>query len=194
MVATLDRRNADPLDPPMTVAEFFAFTADRPDGERWELIDGEPILNAPPTRLHQLIALNIAGELRNRLRGSPYVAALGISLTISDTSAPVPDVMAMPRDVPADVTTEHMTVVFEVLSPSTSHRDRRWKRRAYTSAPARQTYVIVAQDTVEVLAFERASGFSETRLTEITDVLSLPALGVSLPLAEIYRDTGYEEE
>jgi Uma2 family endonuclease len=194
MVVALDRRNALPLDPPMTVAEFLAFAAERPDGERWELIEGEPILNAAPTRLHQLIALNIAGELRNMLRASPYVAALGISFTVSDTSAPVPDVMVMPRDVPAGATTDHMTAVFEVLSPSTSHRDRRWKRRAYTSAPALQTYVIVAQDTVEVLAYERANGFAETRLTEIADVLSLPALGVALPLAEIYRDTGYEVE
>ena len=31
---------------PMTVEEFFAFTDTRPDDGKWELIDGEPILNA----------------------------------------------------------------------------------------------------------------------------------------------------
>ena len=38
---------------PMTVEEYFAFTETRPDNEKWELIDGEPILNASPSRLHQ---------------------------------------------------------------------------------------------------------------------------------------------
>ena len=33
---------------PMTVEEFYAFTDTRPDNEKWELIDGEPILNASP--------------------------------------------------------------------------------------------------------------------------------------------------
>jgi hypothetical protein len=30
---------------PMTVEEFYAFTDTRPDEEKWELIDGEPVLN-----------------------------------------------------------------------------------------------------------------------------------------------------
>jgi hypothetical protein len=33
---------------PMTVEEYFAFTDTRPDNEKWELIDGEPILNTSP--------------------------------------------------------------------------------------------------------------------------------------------------
>jgi len=40
---------------PMTVEEYFAFTETRPDNEKWELIDGEPILNASPSRSHQTI-------------------------------------------------------------------------------------------------------------------------------------------
>ena len=34
---------------PMSVEEYFAFTDTRPDNEKWELIDGEPILNASPS-------------------------------------------------------------------------------------------------------------------------------------------------
>ena len=30
----------------MTAKEFFAFTETRPDDEKWELIEGKPILNA----------------------------------------------------------------------------------------------------------------------------------------------------
>ena len=35
---------------PMTVEEYFAFTDTRPDNEKWELIDGEPILTASPSQ------------------------------------------------------------------------------------------------------------------------------------------------
>jgi hypothetical protein len=43
----------------MTVDEFYAFTDTRPDEEKWELIEGEPILNAAPSLLHQWIVRNI---------------------------------------------------------------------------------------------------------------------------------------
>jgi len=33
---------------PMREEEFFAFLETRPDGEKWELIDGVPILNPTP--------------------------------------------------------------------------------------------------------------------------------------------------
>src|SRR5204863_5592942 len=45
---------------PMTVEDFAAFADKRPDEEKWELIDGEPILNAWSSRLHQQIVLNVA--------------------------------------------------------------------------------------------------------------------------------------
>ena len=50
---------------PMTVEEYFAFTDTRPDNEKWELIDGEPILNASPSGLHQRILWNLAILLGN---------------------------------------------------------------------------------------------------------------------------------
>ena len=50
---------------PMTVEEYFAFTDTRPDNEKWELIDGEPILNASPSRLHQKILMKSRFPSRN---------------------------------------------------------------------------------------------------------------------------------
>jgi len=44
---------------PMTVDEFYEFTDRCPDEEKWELIDGEPILNAAPSPLHQWIVKNV---------------------------------------------------------------------------------------------------------------------------------------
>jgi hypothetical protein len=37
----------------MTAEEFYAFTDTLSDDEKWELIEGEPILNASPSQTHQ---------------------------------------------------------------------------------------------------------------------------------------------
>jgi hypothetical protein len=51
-------------------------------------------------------------------------------------------------------------------------------------------YVVIAQDKVEVLAFDRTRDFAERRLPGIGSILDLQAIGVSLPLADVYKGTG----
>ena len=41
-----------------------------------------------------------------------------------------------------------------------------------------------------MVVFARESGFAEQRFRSRDDVIDFPILGVALPLAEIYRDTG----
>jgi hypothetical protein len=48
---------------------------------------------------------------------------------------------------------------------------------------------VIAQDAVEVVVFARGNGFAEKRLRSLNDSVDVPALGISLPLAEIYRGT-----
>jgi Uma2 family endonuclease len=81
---------------------------------------------------------------------------------------------------------------FDVLSPSTEDRDLRWKRAAYTSLASLTHYVVIAQDGVEVVVFPRDNGFAERRLRSLSDSVEVPAFGITLPLAEIYRGTGLE--
>jgi Uma2 family endonuclease len=181
---------------PMTVEEFYAFTDTRPDEEKWELIDGEPILNAAPSRLHQRIVKNLLVTLGafDRQTGVAWETLPGLGVRVSDTNRPEPDVLIMPKDGdsldPLGRDRSDVIVAFEVLSPSTRERDLRWKRSAYTSLPSLTHYVVIAQDAVEVVVFARDAGFAERRLRSLRDLVELPALGVSLPLSEIYRDTG----
>jgi Uma2 family endonuclease len=181
---------------PMTVEEYFAFTDTRPDNEKWELIDGEPILNASPSKLHQTIFWNLAfliGTIQ-RQRPQSWEASPGVGVRVSDTSLPEPDVFIVPagsaRRDPYGRETSDVLVAFEILSPSTADRDLRWKRTAYSSLPSLTHYVVIAQDAVDIVVFARETGFAERRLRSPDQSLELPALGISLPLAEIYRDTG----
>ncbi|MGO9004288.1 MAG: Uma2 family endonuclease [Beijerinckiaceae bacterium] len=180
---------------PITAEEFFAFTQSRPDGEKWELIEGEPILNATASYLHQTIVGNLICKLRliQRERSVPWTAIPGIGVELSDTNVPVPDVLVRPRDTLLDWKCDDMIVAFEVLSPSTADLDLRWKRKVYAGLPSLQHYVVIAQDAVEVVAYDRKSGFAERRLEHIGAGLDLPVLSVSVPLAEIYLDTGLDK-
>jgi Uma2 family endonuclease len=181
---------------PMTVEDFYAFTDTRPDEEKWELIDGDPVLNAGPAIPHQQIVANILYLLarEQRDRRAAWRVIPGIGALVSDTSRPEPDVMVIPREFSSSDGLQRHTgdaiVLFEIMSPSTSGRDLKWKRAAYTGMPALTHYVVVAQDAVEVVVFARETGFGEWRLQSLGDALELNSLGVSLPLAEIYRDTG----
>ena len=183
---------------PMTVEEYFAFTDTRPDNEKWELIDGEPVLNASPSRLHQIILDNLVFLLGTIKRRQPqsWESTPGIGVRVSDTSLPEPDLFIVPagaaRRDPYGRETSDVIATIEILSPSTAERDLRWKRVAYTSLSSLTHYIVIAQDAVDVVVFARDSGFVERRYTSLGDLLELPALGISLPLSEIYRDTGLE--
>ena len=181
---------------PMTVDEFYEFTDRRPDDEKWELLDGEPVLNAAPSKLHQRIVKNllIALGALERAQSASWEVLPGLGVRVSDTKRPEPDVVIIPRSGASPDLGERdrsdALVAFEVLSPSTEDRDLRWKRAAYTSLASLTHYVVIAQDAVEVVVFARDNAFAEKRLRSLNDSVEVPALGISLPLAEIYRGTG----
>jgi Uma2 family endonuclease len=183
---------------PMTVEEYFAFTDTRPDNEKWELIDGEPLLNVSPSPVHQWIVRNILIALGNRERElkASWAILPGLGIRVSRINRPEPDLLIMPRAAfsadPAQRDTGEMIAAFEILSPSTADRDLRWKRTAYTSLPSLTHYIVVAQDAVDVVVFARDTGFAERRYRSLSDTIELPALGILLPVSEIYRDTGLE--
>jgi Uma2 family endonuclease len=181
---------------PMTVEDFYAFTDKRPDEEKWELIDGELVLNAAPSTRHQWIVRNVVLTLgiRERELNAPWAVLPELGVRVSDTARPEPDVLVIPSDHrgfdPQQRDVHHVIVAFEVLSPSTEGRDLRWKRSAYTSLPSLTHCVVIAQDAVDVVVFAREHDFAERRIRSIDETIELRSLGVSLPVAEIYRDTG----
>ena len=181
---------------PMTVEEFYAFTDTRPDEEKWELIEGEPFLNAAPSRMRQWIVRNVvlALGIRERELKAPWAVLPELGVRVSDKNRPEPDVLVIPSDHRSidlkERDVRNVIVAFEILSPSTEGRDLRWKRTAYTSLPSLTHYIVIAQDAVEVLVFERDADFAEKRIRSIDKVIELRSLAISLPVAEIYRDTG----
>jgi Uma2 family endonuclease len=181
---------------PMTVEEFYAFTDARPDSEKWELIGGEPVLNAAPSTPHQRIVKNIIYALESRARelAASWEVLPGLGVRVSDTDRPEPDVLVIPLDsCSSDLQgrdSSDAIVAFEILSPSTKRRDLHWKRTAYTGLPSLTHYIVIDPDAVEVIVFARDEDFAGRKLRSLDDVIELHSLGISLPVRQIYRSTG----
>ena len=178
---------------PMTVEAYFAFTDVSPDDGKWELIDGQPILNASPSVRHQCIVANLVCSLAllEREEQSSWMVLPGLGLRVSNISLPQPDALILPRG--GDPTTRECRdpiVPFEIMSPCTRDRDLNWKRVAYAGMRSVTHYIVIEQDAVDVVVFARENSFAERRLMSIHDVIEFRALGVSLPLSEVYWDTG----
>ena len=177
----------------MTVEEFLAFMDSRPDGERWELIEGVAVMNLSPTQWHQVIAGNILASLveYKRASGAKWTPMMGVGtrVPISPRSLPQPDVYVQndpPQDAP--VTTDAL-ILFEVLSRSNTNSDQAWRKRVYASVPNCQHYLTVAHKSAAVVRFDRADGWQGHEVKGLDGVLELPAIAVSLPLRDIYRWT-----
>ncbi len=179
----------------MTIEEFLAYTRQRPDGERWELIEGVAYISAVPTDVHQMIAANIARWLmmeKQRTKAS-WLAMLGVGtrVPISPRSLPQPDVFVKDSPLTGLPTTDDALVLFEIISKSNSRADQAWRRRVYASVPNCQHYVTVSQSKATVTRYDRTREWDGVVVAGITGTLALPALGgnVGIPLAEIYRWT-----
>lgn len=104
-------------DPPMRVAEYREWVAARPEGERWELIDGAPVMMAPPAYRHRRIVSNLEAALRRfaRPRGFWALSNLAVLSEAFDDYAPIPDVVVQCGGPPADGYTSGPLLIVEVL-------------------------------------------------------------------------------
>jgi Uma2 family endonuclease len=80
-------------------------------------------------------------------------------------------------------------LVAEVLSPSTEGKDRGEKFHNYLTVASLAVYLLVSQDEPRVEQFSRADDgrWSYTLASGLEDILDIPALSVSLTLADIYE-------
>ena len=181
----------------LTRSEFLAFAETRPNDERWELIEGQPVMNPAPAKWHQVIANNICvslGRQRDQ-RELPWIAIPGVGAVVpaSPRSLPQPDVMIVPHPLadPEAHFADDVLVLFEVLSRSNTRKDQTWRRRVYASIPNCLHYVTVEQKRAVVVSYDRAEDWKGRTVKGLDGSMALPGLGeaVTLSMSEIYRFT-----
>jgi Uma2 family endonuclease len=182
----------------MTIEEFLAFTDTRPQGERWELIEGVPVMNPSPIGHHQMIVTNISAFLwrfkDERGAGWFPLVGTGTRAPASEKTLPQPDVMVLEHPPTDSAVSDEALVLFEVLSKSNRRADQAWRRKVYASVPNCQHYVTVSLEAVEVTAYDRAGRWKGRSITSLRESLALPALGVTMPVSGIYRWTPLGEQ
>lgn len=173
--------------------EYLAF--ERGTDARHEYLDGHVYAMAGESIEHSRICVNVAGELRARLKGRPCeVLSPNMKIVTSPTGLfSYPDVVVLcgePRfyDERRDILT-NPTVVFEVLSPSTEAYDRGEKFLRYrTQIETLREYVLVSQHRplVEHYVRQPDGSWSYSSASSFEEVIDLTAIDSQLPLSEIY--------
>ena len=181
-------------DAPMTKAAFLAWVQGR-EG-RFELKDGRVVMQAGGTKRHSWITGNVVAALLARLDQEQWAAGpVDIAVEIGDDIR-YPDVVVERRmDDGSALSTDRPVVLVEVLSPSSVATDMTIKLAEYTSLPSLEAYIVASQDEPICWVWQRAG---ETRAfpskpAEIKGReagIEIAALGVTLPLGELYRGIG----
>ena len=176
----------------LTQEEYLAF--EREADIKHEYCNGQLYAMSGASRAHNLISLNIAGELRAQLKGRTcevYMSEMRV-LVDAARSYRYPDVVVA-CDAPRfqdDVfdTLLNPTVIVEVLSLSTEARDRGEKFAEYAQLVSLREYVLVAQKAVHVEHYLRqGTRWVSRECRDLDAVLQLVSIGCALPLRDIYE-------
>lgn len=127
------------------------------ENDRIELVYGDPVMMAPPTRLHQEILTEITRQLANFLEGKRckvYPAPFGVRLFEKDGDNPanVDTIVEPDISVVCDLNKLDQKgckgapdMIVEILSPSTQRHDRLVKLGLYQRAGVREYWIVDPQ-------------------------------------------------
>jgi Uma2 family endonuclease len=180
---------SDPMSHPWTVDQFFAWQSRQ--SERYELVSGFPVrMMAGARNVHNDIVINILAELRARLRGSgchPFNGDGSIETLPGQIRRPDAGADCGQRD-PNAFQAALPRMVAEVLSPTTRDFDTFEKLTEYKQVESLDYIVAVEPSAPEVVVWSRGQDRAWVRhiVEGIDHEVDMPAIGVTLPLAEIY--------
>lgn len=190
---------AEQKRPGLSVEAFRAFYQSRPGEERWELIDGVPMMMAPPTFIHQRIASNLERLLNDALetrRGS-FAAYQRGGLNLKRAVAnydPEPDVVVVDVVLEPD---QHYVDRFYLAAEVVSDSDRKavaGKREIYKLHQHCSCVLTVRQDRCHIRIDTRTStGWQVKLLSKPADVFALPDFGLRCTLGDLYKGTPLQQ-
>ncbi len=181
--------------------EYLKF--ERENETRHEFFDGEIYAMAGESLSHSQICINLAGEVRAKLKGT-NCQALSPNMKVRSENKGMfayPDltiVCGQPifHDQQKDVLL-NPKIIFEVLSPSTERYDQTKKFFRYRKElPSLTDYILIYQNTPFIEHHEKQSDgrWLHNAADGITDSLRIASIEIELKLEEIYDRVEFEEE
>jgi Uma2 family endonuclease len=162
---------------------------------RHEYVAGNIYAMSGGTLNHQRIAGNFSYIAKSQLAGKPCFPTgsdfkLLVPLGGDEEAFYYPDGMIICVPVPGDALfTASPSVILEVLSPNTRRIDEVQKLRDYITIPTLGTYILAETESPYLTLHRRdGAGFRRETLSGPDAILDLPEAGISISLAELYRD------
>jgi Uma2 family endonuclease len=181
------------LERPWTIEQFLRW-ASAQDG-RYEFDGIQPVAMTGGNARHSRVSTNVHAALRSRLRGTPC-SYYGPDLGIQTIGARVryPDALITCTQFPdTEQLAPDVQIVFEVLSPTSGRTDRIEKVREYAAVPSIRRYIILETSSAGLLVMHRQKPHDPWTAAALTidDTLSLPEIGIEIPVAEFYEDVDF---
>ncbi len=154
-----------------------------PEGERYELLDGELVLVASPNEEHQLASVKLVSLMY------PYVASRDLGwvfhapsdIVFSDTEVVQPDLMFISKEREHIRTAANVRgapdLVVEILSPATSKWDWKYKRELYAKYEVKEYWIIDPVNRIVTVMLLRDGVLEIAGAYVEGDTLSSAALG-----------------
>lgn len=190
---------------PMTETEYLAWEDQQL--EKWELVDGQPVLRAERkgwitpegmaggSYLHAVVCGNIDRALNRRLRGGSCRAVqANVRVRVNARTYRYLDVIVDCGPISRLLYAPEPRIVFEVLSPSNTLRHQGESEEDYKGVASIEQVVFV--DTREPFArtWTRAGDlWLRGRAEGLESAIDLTPLGLTLPLAEVYEGWSFED-
>jgi Uma2 family endonuclease len=173
------------LDRAWTADSFLAWE-DRQEGKHE--FDGRNIIPMTGGSVaHQDIEFNVRAVLGRLLAGQQHRVLQEMRLRVGEWVR-YPDVLVCAgRPDQATRTNNDAVVIVEVMSETTAATDRVRKLRDYAEVPSLRAYLLLEETAIAATLYLREPGGPWIATAHTDGVITLPALGVAVPLADCYE-------
>jgi Uma2 family endonuclease len=165
--------------------------------EKHEYYKGEIFAMSGAGARHNIISVNMLIALGISLKGKnwrPYGSDMRIHIP-ENTLFTYPDISIICGEVITSKEDENSAtqpvVIIEILSPSTKNYDRGEKFMLYRAIPALKEYILVDAESIHVehFAINKEGLWQLKEYNKPPEEISIEALGISLPLTDVYEAT-----
>lgn len=181
----------------MTIEEYLEWESQQ--DLRYEYLNGEVFAMTGGTIPHNDIALNFYTALR------PHLRSRGCKVNVSDVKVQVstknayyyPDVIVScdTQDLKARKFMQNPKLIAEVLSPSTSTKDRDEKFINYLTIPTLQEYILIDSQKIFVERYCRGEGRMWLYYPYVAgDIITLSSIEFELAIELLYEDVVFSTE
>jgi Uma2 family endonuclease len=181
------------LQSPWTIEQFLNW-ASAQEG-RYEFDGIQPVAMTGGNARHSRVTMNTHAALRSRLRGTAW-SCFGPDLGVQTMGSKVryPDALITCTKFPdTEQLAPDVQIIFELLSPTSGQTDRIEKVREYATVASMRRSIILETRSAGLLVLHRKHAEDSWTAAALTvdDTLSLPEIGIEIPVSEFYEDVQF---